>query len=122
MKSFYGVLVSILFLSCVRVSYADNIEIVRSFCEGLSSWASEGKISYLHAMENLRSESPSFRIGNKLMDMLAAKNGLSKTDTYEWDVYVPCIQKEIDNGIEISFAKIMNVPEEYIEYDYPGLE
>ena len=116
------VLAVILFLNCARASYATNREIVRSFCESLSSWASEGKISHLHAMENLRSESPSFRIGTRLMTELAQKNGLSKTDTYDWDNYIPCMQKEIDRGIQVSFSNINNVPVDYIEYDYPGLQ
>lgn len=101
---------------------AHNTDIVHEYCNSFASWASDKNILYLHEMENLRSESPSFRIGNKLMNQLAAKNGLAKTATYDWDVYVPCIQKEIDNGIEISFSNIKTVPEEYIEQNYPGLE
>lgn len=102
--------------------YSQNTSVVQQYCNSFASWASDKSIIYLHEMENLRSESPSFRIGNKLMNQLAAKNGLAKTDTYDWDVYVPCIQKEIDNGIKISFSNIKTVPEEYIVQNYPGLE
>lgn len=102
--------------------YSQNTAIVQRYCNSFASWASDKNIIFLHEMENLRSESPSFRIGNKLMNQLASKNGLPKTDTYDWDIYVPCIQKEVDNGIEISFSNIKNVPKDYIEHDYPGLE
>lgn len=102
--------------------FANNIAVVQQYCNSFASWASDKNISYLHDMENLRSESPSFRIGNKLMTKLAEKNGLAKTDTYDWDVYIPCIQKEVDNGIEVSFSNIKNVPEEYIDQKYPGLQ
>lgn len=102
--------------------YSQNTSVVQQYCNSFASWASDKNIIYLHEMENLRSESPSFRIGNKLMNQLATKNGLAKTDTYDWDVYVPCIQKEIDNGIKINFSNIKTVPEEYIEQNYPGLE
>lgn len=102
--------------------YSQNTSVVQQYCNSFASWASDKNIIYLHEMENLRSESPSFRIGNKLMNQLAIKNGLAKTDTYDWDVYVPCIQKEIDNGIKISFSNIKTVPDEYIEQNYQGLE
>ena len=96
--------------------FAYDTDVVQQYCNNFASWASEKDITYLHAMENLRSESPAFRIGNKFMDKLADKNGLTKTDTYDWDVYIPCIQKEVDNGIQISFSNIISVPEEYIEH------
>lgn len=112
--------ISIAFMS-VSID-AHNTDVVHEDCNSFVSWASDKNIIYLHEMENLRSESPSFRIGNKLMNQLATKNGLAKTDTYDWDVYVPCIQKEIDDGITISFSNIKTVPEEYIEQNYPGLE
>lgn len=102
--------------------FAYDTDVVQQYCNNFASWASEKDITYLHAMENLRSESPAFRIGNKFMDKLADKNGLTKTDTYDWDVYIPCIQKEVDNGIQISFSNIISVPEEYIEQKYPGLQ
>ncbi len=114
----------ILLASCVLGinMYAQTTDIVRRYCDNLASWASDKNITYLHAMEDLRSTSPAFRIGNKLMDQLADKNGLTKTDTYDWDVYIPCIQKEIDRGIRISFSDIKTVPKEYIEQKYPGVE
>lgn len=102
--------------------YSQNTAVVQQYCNSFASWASDKNIIFLHEMENLLSESPSFRIGNKLMNQLAIKNGLAKTDTYDWDVYVPCIQKEIDNGIDICFSNIKTVTEEYIEQKYPGLE
>ncbi len=108
-------------LVCTNI-YAYDTDVVQQYCNNFASWASEKNIAYLHAMENLRSESPAFRIGNKFMDKLADKNGLTKTDTYDWDVYIPCIQKEVDNGIQISFSNIISVPEEYIEQKYPGLQ
>lgn len=113
-----------IFISCILSInvYSQNTTVVQQYCKSFASWASDRNITFLHEMENLRSESPSFRIGNKLMNQLASKNGLPKTDTYDWDVYVPCIQKEVDNGIEISFSNIKTVPEEYIEQNYPGLE
>ncbi len=114
----------LILISCILSLkvYSQNTAVVQQYCNSFASWASDKNIIFLHEMENLRSESPSFRIGNKLMNQLASKNGLPKTDTYDWDVYVPCIQKEIDNGIEISFSNIKTVPEEYIEQNYPGLE
>lgn len=118
----YRILIILIFSILSLNVYSQNTSVVQQYCNSFASWASDRNIIFLHEMENLRSESPSFRIGNKLMNQLAAKNGLTKTDTYDWDVYVPCIQKEIDNGIDICFSNIKTVPKEYIEQNYPGLE
>lgn len=101
---------------------AQGTLIVQQYCENLASWASNKNIRHLHAMESLRSEYPSFRIGNKLINQLASKYNVPQTNTYEWDVYIPCIQKEVDKGIQISYSDIKAVPEEYIEQKYPGLQ
>lgn len=101
---------------------AESTSVVKQFGENLSSWVSNQRITNLHAMENLCSKSPSFRIGNKLMASMADKNNLTKTDTYDWDNYITCLQKEVDNGLQISFSNIQPVPEGYIEMNYPGLQ
>lgn len=101
---------------------AQTTDVVRQYCNSLAAWAADKNISNLHAMENLRSSSPAFRIGNRLMNQLASKNALTETATYDWDVYIPCLQKEIDNGIQVSFSNIKAVPEDYIEQKYPGLQ
>lgn len=101
---------------------AESTSVVKQFVENLSSWVSNQRITNLHVMENLCSKSPSFRIGNKLMASMADKNNLTKTDTYDWDNYITCLQKEVDNGLQISFSNIQSVPEGYIEMNYPGLQ
>lgn len=101
---------------------AESTSVVKQFGENLSSWVSNQRITNLQAMENLCSKSPSFRIGNKLMASMADKNNLTKTDTYDWDNYITCLQKEVDNGLQISFSNIQSVPEGYIEMNYPGLQ
>lgn len=115
-----AVLISFVFMG--TNIFAQKVDVVQQYCKNFASWASEKNITYLHAMEDLRSESPAFRIGNKFMDQLASKNNLPKTDTYDWDVYVPCLQKEVDNGIQISVSNIKSVPEEYVDQKYPGLQ
>lgn len=101
---------------------AESTSVVKQFGENLSSWVSNQRITNLQAMENLCSKFPSFRIGNKLMASMADKNNLTKTDTYDWDNYITCLQKEVDNGLQISFSNIQSVPEGYIEMNYPGLQ
>lgn len=101
---------------------AESTSVVKQFVENLSSWVSNQRITNLHVMENLCSKSPSFSIGNKLMASMADKNNLTKTDTYDWDNYITCLQKEVDNGLQISFSNIQSVPEGYIEMNYPGLQ
>lgn len=101
---------------------AESTSVVQLFGENLSLWANSRSISNLHAMEDLCSKSPSFRIGNKFMASMADKNRLTKTDTYDWDNYITCLQKEVDNGLHISFSNITLVPDGYIEMNYPGLQ
>lgn len=101
---------------------AESTSVVKQFGENLSSWVSNQRITDLHAMENLCSKSPSFRIGNKLMASMADKNNLTKTLTYDWDNFITCLQKEVDNGLQISFSNIQPVPEGCIEMNYPGLQ
>lgn len=101
---------------------AESTSVVKQFGENLSSWVSNQHITNLQAMENLCSKSPSFRIGNKLMASMADKNNLTKTVTYDWDNFITCLQKEVDNGLQISFSNIQPVPEGYIEMNYPGLQ
>lgn len=101
---------------------AESTSVVKQFGENLSSWVSNQRITNLQAMENLCSKFPSFRIGNKLMASMADKNNLTKTATYDWDNYITCLQKEVDNGLQISFSNIQPVPEGYIEMNYPGLQ
>ena len=100
---------------------AENISVVKSFGDNLSLWASTKSFTSLNDLETLCSKSPSFRIGNTLMLFLADKNNLAKTDTYDWDSYIACLQKEIDRGIEVYISEITSIPENYLEYNYPGL-
>lgn len=101
---------------------AESTSVVQQFGDNLSIWASNQCITNLYAMDDLCSKSPSFRIGNKLMASMADKNSLPKTDTYDWGTYIACLQKEADNGLQISFSNISLVPEGYIEMNYPGLQ
>lgn len=104
-------LTALIIISWTAYVSAQGTSIVQQYCENLASWASNKNIRYLHAMEALRSEYPSFRIGTKLINQLATKYNVPQTNTYEWDVYIPCIQKEVDKGIEISYSDIKAVPE-----------
>lgn len=101
---------------------AECTQVVTQFGENLSSWANSRHISNLHAMEDLCSKSPSFRIGNQLMASMADKNSLAKTDTYDWDNYIACLQKEVDNGLQIAFSNVELVPVGYVKMNYPGLQ
>lgn len=108
---------------CFGISMsAECTSVVHQFGEHISTWASNRSIANLHALEALCSKSPSFRIGNKLMTSMADKNSLTKTDTYDWDNYITCLQKEVDNGLQVTFSNISLVPEGYIEMKYPGLQ
>lgn len=100
---------------------AENVSVVQSFGDNLSLWASTKSFTSLNDLETLCSKSPSFRIGNTLMLSLADKNNLAKTDTYDWDSYIACLQKEIDRGLEVYISEITSIPESYLEYNYPGL-
>lgn len=113
--------VSFIIYFCLQLR-AESTNVVQLFGENLSLWANSRSISNLHAMEDLCSKSPSFRIGNKFMASMADKNSLTKTDTYDWDNYITCLQKEVDNGLHISFSNITLVPDGYIEMNYPGLQ
>lgn len=102
---------------------AQDSYIVQQFGYNLSNWAANrNTFSALEAMERLCSKVPAFRIGDQIMHSLAKKNGLATTDTYDWDNYVACMQKEVDNGVTVQFSNIQSVSEEQVSKNYKGFQ
>lgn len=90
--------------------FAQDISVVRQFGNNLSNWASgDNSFSSLENIEQLCSKKPAFRASDNLMQTLARKNGLEITKNYPLDNYIGCLQKEIDNGVSISFSNIKNI-------------
>jgi hypothetical protein len=102
---------------------AQGTYVVQSFGRNLSNWAAgENTFSALETVERLCSKKPAFRIGDEIMQSLARKNGLAKTNTYNWDTYIACLQKEVDNGIKIQFSEINPISENQIDISYKGFQ
>lgn len=105
------------------MSYAGPTRIVQEFGNTLTSWANaSNSFSYLKSLSRLCSTNPSFRIGDVVMDKLAAKNGLTKSQTYTYNNYITCLQKEIDNGTRISISGIEEIPESMIDKRYNNFQ
>ena len=104
--------------SCMGI-WAQDTYVVKQFGDNLANWASSrNTFSALESMERLTSSNPAFRVGDNIMATLAYKNNLARTSTYNWDNYIACLQKEIDNGVDIKFSNIKSVPESLIEKKY----
>jgi hypothetical protein len=63
-----------------------------------------------------------FRIGDNIMQSLAQKNGISRTDTYLWESYVACLQKEVDKGVKIQISNISSISEDQVNVPYKGFQ
>lgn len=99
--------------------FAQDTYIVQQFGNNLSSWASgQNVFSALDALENLCSKSPAILIGDKIMCQLASKNGLATSESYKWDNYLTCMQKEIDKGISVTLSNVSEVPSNLIPEKY----
>lgn len=102
---------------------AQSTYIVQQFGENLSNWAAnKNASSALQSLENLCCKKPAFRIGDNIMQSLAQKNGISKTDTYLWGNYVQCLQKEVDKGIKIQISNIRSIFEDQVNMPYKGFQ
>lgn len=116
-------------LTAIVVSWIDcaamrDTDVVQQFGNCLSSWATnpDTSSSALETMLELCSTDPAFRIGDNIMAALASSNNLSRTETYDWDDYVTCMQKEVNKGIAISFSHIQEVPERMISKKYKDVK
>lgn len=119
MKNRFIALLSVLFM--VHCSaWAENIGIVQLFGKNLAYWASsKDTSSALESMERLCSQNnPSILIGDNIMSTLASNYNLEKTETYRWDNYTACMEKEISKGINISVTDIKSVPTSLIPERY----
>lgn len=100
-------------------TWAQNTYIVQQFGKELSYWASsKNTYSALESMEKLCSQNPSILIGDKIMEALASSYGVPQSDTYRWDSYINCMEKEITKGIDVSVSRIETVPSNLIPEKY----
>lgn len=115
---FIAFLSVLLFVHCS--AWAENIGIVQQFGKDLAYWASsKDTYSALESMEKLCSQkNPSILIGDNIMSTLASNYDLEKTETYRWDNYTACMEKEISKGINISVTDIKSVPMSLIPERY----
>lgn len=112
----------VLFLCFEASSQSNDVNIVRQFGNCLSNWASKSNSFSMESLEWLCSKNPAFRVGDNIMHRLADKNNIIKTDTYDLDVFVSCMQKEIDKGISITFSDIKTVPAAMISKSYKDVQ
>ncbi len=98
---------------------AQDTYVVQQFGRNLSSWASgQNAYSALEALERVCSQNPAILIGDEIMSSLAHKNGLAASESYKWDNYLTCMQKEVDKGITIAVSKVEAVPYNLIPDKY----
>lgn len=99
--------------------FAQGTYTVQQFGKNLSNWASgQNVFSALDALENLCSQNPVILIGDRIMSQLAYKNGLAASNSYKWDSYIACMQKEIDKGVSITVSDVDIVPTQLIPDEY----
>ncbi|MCH5224982.1 MAG: hypothetical protein J1D77_03240 [Muribaculaceae bacterium] len=97
-----------------------DLETVTRFGNILSNWSISSSPDLMQLQE-LCSNDPSFRAASGFIQNLAQKNNLAITESYDLANFITCLQKEIDAGNSMIISGFSYVPEEYVEFSYPGV-
>ncbi len=113
------IILTFIALAVVLVSSAAPTDVVGRFTDAMTQWVNNGNIAYgLEGVESQVTVKPAFKAADQLMQELALRNGLIRTNDYLFPNFITCWQSEIDKGAKVTFRNITDISPTLLDPKY----
>jgi len=110
--------ITFLFLTTLCANAATSVDIVRSFGENMSSWTQTGSLKYHKALEQLCNGKIKVQVFDDLSSFLFKKYNYPD-GSKDFASYLLCMEKEISNGISITYSNYRRIQAEELSASLP---